>query len=108
MRPELDREVYGLILRLGRSTLSGFVTQAMALIERQATETSPGRVFAVEGTRSAISDEITRHPAIREYRRLIWLGWRIDYDHTPQCFIPGARVVLVRGRRTRFLAVERD
>lgn len=108
MRSELDREVYGLILRLGRSTLGGFVAQAMALIGRQAAETNPGRAFAVEGQRTAISDEVDHHPALGEYRRLIWLGWRIDYDHTPQCFIPGARVVLVRGRRTRFLAVERD
>lgn len=108
MRSEIDREVYGLIVRLGRSTLRGFVAQAMAMIERQAAGTSPGRVFEVEGTRSATFDEINRHPALREYRRLIWLGWRIDYDHTPQCFMPGVRVALVRGRRTRFLAIERD
>ena len=104
MSQTVDREVYALILRMGRVTLRGFIGQALALIARQAAGRAPGHVFEAEGGRSAISDQIQSHKALKEYRRLIWLGWRLNYELTPEGYTRAAVIVMRRGKRSRAIA----
>ena len=104
MSDAVDREVYALILRMGRLTLRGFVKQALTLVARQAAGPAPVYVFEAEGRRSAILDEIKSHSALKEYRRLIWLGWRLNYEMTPDGYTRTAVIVMRRGRRSRAIA----
>ena len=108
MSQSVDREVYALILRLGRVTLRSFLEQALALISRQAAGSTAGHIFEVQGGRSAGSNQIQSHKALKEYRRLIWLGWRLNYELTPNDYTRPAVIVMRRGKRSRVIAISEE
>ncbi len=101
-----DRQAYAFIWRLGRVSIGQTFRMIAELLKRQD---GPNTGFGgVESRRRASASEkaLEQHPAVREYRRLLWKGWHIDYEQTPQVYVPGAQVVMKRGRRSRVIAVD--
>lgn len=105
MSTELDREAYGLIWRLGRHSLAQTLKVFGQLVQKQTFSKPISHRFETEGVaRSKIAD-LDQHPAVREYRRMIWRGWHIDYDQTPEAYSPGGCIVMKRGARRRVITV---
>lgn len=95
---EHDAQVYLMILRLGRMTFPQTVDAILSLVTRQ---TRSG--FAPPRSGSSRVDGLAifeQHPALKEYRRFYWRGWRIDYDLTPKHFSVGQGIIMRRGERT--------
>ena len=101
-----DRQAYAFIWRLGRVSIGQTFRMIAELLKRQD---GPNTGFGgVESRRrlSASEKALEQHPAVREYRRLLWKGWHIDYEQMSQVYVPGAQVVMKRGRRSRVIAVD--
>lgn len=107
MSAELDRQAYLLICRLGRISLAQTARVIAQLLQRQNSVSFEGLRSRRHWQPAADYQLLEQHPAVCEYRRLIWRGWHIDYDHTPRHYTPGAKVVMRRGKRLRVLTVDR-
>lgn len=106
MSSNRDRQAYALIWRLGRVSLGQTFRLIGELLQKQYLPKTGLGGFESKRRASVIEKALEQHPAVREYRRLIWLGWHIDYEQTPQVYVPGAQVVMRRGNRSRVIAVD--
>ena len=105
MSADLDQHAYKLIWRLGCHSLAQTLKLFGKLIRNQAFTKPMSPPFETEGLSKPEFADLENHPAVREYRRMIWRGWHIDYDRTPEAYPTGGHIVMKRGARRRVITV---